>query len=95
MKGEDYTITFKKEGCTPHTAEIERGVDGWYLFGNFFIGWLVGWVVIDPATGAMWTLKDLEANLVHKSSTSQNQVIHIVTLDEVPEHIRSKLLNLN
>jgi hypothetical protein len=29
---------------------------GWYLVGNFFFGGLIGWLIIDPLTGAMWTL---------------------------------------
>lgn len=29
---------------------------GWYLVGNIFIGGLIGWLIVDPLTGAMWTL---------------------------------------
>ena len=64
FKGQKYSVTFSKEGFDPNTKEIKRGVDGWYIAGNFFIGGLIGWLIVDPATGAMWTLpKEVTATL--------------------------------
>lgn len=31
-------------------------MDGWY-FGNILFGGLIGFLIVDPATGAMYTLK--------------------------------------
>ena len=95
FKGENYTVTFKKEGFAPHTAQIERGLDGWYLAGNILIGGLIGWFIVDPATGAMWTLEDLNVDLTSQSSSLQKEGLHIITLDDVPDHLRSKMVKLN
>lgn len=95
FKGENYTVTFKKEGFATHTAQIERGLDGWYLAGNILIGGLIGWFIVDPITGAMWTLKDLNVGLSSQSSSLQKEGLHIITLDDVPDHLRSKMIKLN
>lgn len=95
FKGEDYSVTFKKEGYTPHTAQIKRGVDGWYIAGNFFLGGLIGWLIVDPATGAMWTLENIHVDLNSLKSSSIQKQLHIVTIDEVPIHLRSKMVKIN
>jgi hypothetical protein len=95
FKGENYTVTFEKEGYASHTAQIERGVDGWYIAGNILVGGLIGWLIVDPATGAMWTLKNLHVDLSSETSSSIEKQIRIVTIDEVPSHLRSKLVRIN
>ena len=95
FKGENYTVTFEKEGYNPHTAQIERGVDGWYLGGNFLFGGLIGWLIVDPATGAMWTLKNLHVDLSSESSSLSRDGLHIVTIDDVPEDLRSKMVRID
>jgi len=91
FKGENYTVTFKKKGHETRTAQINRGVDGWYIGGNFFFGGLIGWLIIDPATGAMWTLSDLHADLSPSDAASVNKGIQIVTIDQIPEHLHPKM----
>ena len=95
FKGENYNVTFKKEGYNPHTAQIERGVDGWYIAGNIFFGGLIGWLIVDPATGAMWTLKNLHVDLSSESSSLFKEGLHILTIDDVPDHFRSKMVRIN
>jgi len=95
-KGEDYTVIFKKSGYADLSAQIHRGVDGWYLGGNFIFGGLLGWLIIDPATGAMWKLEDLAVTLTQEEGEpiAQGQ-IYIVTPDEVPAHLRTKMTRIN
>ncbi len=93
FKGENYTVTFKKKGYAPYTAQIERGLDGWYIAGNILVGGIIGWLIVDPATGAMWTLKNLHVDL--SPQTSSVPKIHIVTIDEVPLKLRSKMVRIN
>ncbi len=95
FKGEDYTVTFNKDGFASHTAQIVRGVDGWYILGNIFVGGLIGWVIVDPATGAMWTLDNMHADLSAQANSSQDKTIHIVTLKDVPENLRSNMVKIN
>ncbi|HYG36474.1 MAG TPA: hypothetical protein VEC99_16895 [Clostridia bacterium] len=51
----EYRIIIEKQGYKNTEVQLEANLNGWY-FGNFLIGGLLGFVVIDPATGAMWSL---------------------------------------
>jgi hypothetical protein len=58
-----YTFQFEKEGCNPTTTTLSAGINGWY-FGNLLFGGLIGFLIVDPATGAMWSLDEgVYANL--------------------------------
>jgi len=58
-----YSLQFEKEGYAPGAASISAGMDGWYI-GNIIFGGLIGMLVVDPLTGAMWRLDDaVYANL--------------------------------
>lgn len=64
FKGEEYEVEFTKPGYRPFKTKIIRNMDNWYLFGNFIFGGLIGWVIVDPLTGAMWSLDDLNVILL-------------------------------
>ena len=59
---EKYTITASKDGFQTQTSVVDWHVSGWYWAGNFFIGGLIGYLIIDPLTGDMYYL-DEEVNL--------------------------------
>ena len=50
-----YQIQFEKEGYQPMTAFLSADLSGWY-WGNLIFGGLLGMLIVDPATGAMWKL---------------------------------------
>lgn len=83
FKGENYIVTFKKEGYIPLTAEIKRRMDNWYI-GNIIFGGLIGVLIIDPATGAMWVLENLHVDLKLLQASSAKNKIRIVTINNVP-----------
>lgn len=60
---EQYTLRFQKDGHAPKEIVITGRVNGWY-FGNLLIGGVIGMVVVDPLTGAMFTLQPPEATAV-------------------------------
>ncbi len=55
FKGQAYRLTFELAGYQPTTVEVKPKVSGWY-FGNILFGGLIGILIVDPATGAMWNL---------------------------------------
>lgn len=64
FKAADYKITFRKEGCKQTTVPIQQGLEvGWYIGGNIIVGGLIGWLIVDPLTGAMWNIKDVNVSL--------------------------------
>ncbi|CAH2032185.1 tetratricopeptide repeat protein [Trichlorobacter ammonificans] len=52
-----YTVKLSKDGYIPMEKQLRAGLNGWY-FGNVVFGGLLGILVIDPATGAMWKFYD-------------------------------------
>lgn len=62
FKGEEYTLEIQKEGYKTERVIIDSAPNGWYLFGNFFIGGLLGYIVVDPLTGAMFKLDPNKIN---------------------------------
>lgn len=57
MLREMYTVTYRQPGQEPVRTYIDANIDGWY-FGNIFFGGLVGMLLVDPLTGAMYKLPD-------------------------------------
>lgn len=56
--GEKYTVSFTKDGYYPTSVILDSEVSGWW-FGNILcFGGILGFAVIDPITGKMWTLPD-------------------------------------
>jgi len=53
LSGMDYTL----EGPHGGMAFMDSNIDGWY-WGNALFGWVVGWLIVDPITGDMWSLPD-------------------------------------
>ncbi|TVR51256.1 MAG: hypothetical protein EA426_20110 [Spirochaetaceae bacterium] len=58
FRGARYRIEIEKDGYRPHSVSITSSINaGWYLLGNIVVGGWIGWLIVDPITGAMWTLR--------------------------------------
>lgn len=55
--GETYKVSYQKDGYTGNSTVLNSGIDGWY-WGNILFGGLIGMLVVDPITGAMYTLPE-------------------------------------
>lgn len=96
FQGQDYVVTFNKDGYETQTAQIERKLDNWYLFGNIAVGGFIGWLIVDPITGAMWVLEDVNVNLQPKPGSylpTENK-LYIVSLDQVPINLRPRMVRI-
>ena len=95
--GQEYTITFSKEGYDPTTVKVDSRINGWYV-GNIVFGGLIGWLIVDPLTGAMWALDTEHVNgtlaeHLAMDDTSSPQ-LRVVSLGAVPESERSSLVRI-
>jgi hypothetical protein len=61
LNPEDYKLVFENPGYYPYELHVKSTLDGWYL-GNVLFGGLIGIVIVDPATGDMFTLSPREVN---------------------------------
>jgi hypothetical protein len=97
FKGKTYRVTVSKEGYDTQTIEIRSTINGWY-FGNFLFGGIIGLLIVDPLTGAMWTLEPKDVNLILKkkiSGLSRDQMsFSIISLKDVPENLRASLIKI-
>lgn len=97
FKGEKYKITFTlpktgKTSATEKTIELDTGLDGWYLGGNLLFGGLIGYLIVDPLTGAMYKLpEEVNADL-----TSGNEhTLNIISIDSLTVAQKAKLQPIN
>ncbi len=92
FRGQNYSVSFEKPGYAKHTTSVTRSIDGWYLGGNLIVGGLLGWLIIDPITGAMWKLEHVNVRLERNSSQiPEGQGLRIATLDQLPPELVSQL----
>lgn len=52
-----YSFLFEKQGYKSVVENLQSEINPWY-FGNFFFGGILGFLLIDPISGAMWKLDD-------------------------------------
>jgi hypothetical protein len=69
---EKYRMVFEYPGYYRSQTIVNAKVDNWYL-GNVWFGWIIGWIAVDPVTGAMWTLPP-EVN--HNLTSSGSSLTH-------------------
>ena len=70
---------------------------GYGNIGNILFGGLIGILIVDPITGAMWTLPDeLTVTLVKEDiELSKNeQGLKILTLAQLPKDFRDELIRI-
>lgn len=95
-----FKVTVTKDGYKPQTIPITAAANGWYMFGNFFFGGLIGWFAVDPFSGKMYTLspETIKAEMAQDSAHNNRATdgsIAIVLLQDVPQRLRAQLVPVN
>jgi len=71
FSGQTYTVKVTKEGYKPSSFRIDNNVNiGAYLVGNILFVGILGYVIVDPLTGAMWNLE--ASNVTTDNGSVQN-----------------------
>jgi hypothetical protein len=97
FKPAHYSVEFSKKGYPSQTVPLSASMSGWYI-GNVIIGGLVGMLVIDPATGAMWKLEDqVTANLTPLATldNGHGDRVQIVDRNSLPAHVQKSLVAIH
>jgi hypothetical protein len=91
-----YKVEYSKPGFAPATSYLDAHLNGWYA-GNLIFGSLVGILIVDPATGAMFRLpaEHFQTLQPTKASSNLKANLHVTTIDKVPLHLRCKLERIN
>jgi hypothetical protein len=99
FQGATYRVVIEKQGFKPKEVLIRSDLQvGWYVVGNFFIGGLIGWLIVDPLTGAMWTLspESVNANLPRDAAAAPGSAeIRVVLLEDIPAGLIPELRPVN
>src|SRR5690606_6310695 len=73
FKRAKYQVRFTKDGYEEKVVALNCKVDGWY-WGNLVFGGLLGFLIVDPATGAMYKFdRDFLNETLTPSSITENQ----------------------
>jgi len=74
FSGKDYQVEFQLDGYEPRTVDLERSLSAWYWGGNIVFGGLIGYLIVDPITGAMWNLpEELHEELVPEDGLARGR----------------------
>lgn len=89
FKAEHYTITLEKAGYQPKTVTVTGTVNGWYV-ANIIFGGLIGLLIVDPATGAMYSLSPdmvnatLQQEGITTTANGKSRSLTVMLVQDVP-----------
>jgi len=72
FNSERYTAVVTKAGFKPQIITVQGKVNNWY-FANLMFGGVVGMLIVDPASGAMFTLSPSTADASLIAIRTNNQ----------------------
>lgn len=97
FKAAHYRIVIEKDGYETRELDLKGTPSGWYIGGNIVFGGLIGWLIVDPATGSMWKLSPKEINMDLRSQEAifkngKGLMIVLKTdIEGLPEEIISRM----
>jgi len=90
----EYQVRFSSPGFDDRIVPIRATIDGWY-FANILFGGVIGMLIVDPATGAMWRIDRPFLNeVLNRSATSFSQELRIIDIKDVPENWKEHLIKI-
>lgn len=94
-----YAIEFSKPGYSDRKITLRADINGWY-FGNLLLpGGMIGLLIVDPATGAMYKInnRDINTSLYASGTSKTNAVpsVMIYALNEIPEAWTKQLVQVS
>ena len=95
-----FTIKISKKGYETQIIPVTAHANGWYIAGNLVFGGIIGWFIVDPFNGAMYTLtpeqitSTLGGNIARNNNANDGS-ISVLLLQDVPVSLRSKMKRIN
>lgn len=97
---ESYTVVLDLEGYDTKKITLDCKLNGWYI-GNLVFGGLIGFLIVDPATGAMYKLdKDFVEEQLTKTAgattlaPANQPSLQILHKDQLPADWAKHLVRL-
>jgi hypothetical protein len=98
FKGQSYRLVFELPGHANAEVKLNPELSGWY-FGNIVFGGLIGMLIVDPLTGAMYNLTP--EKIEQPLSPGQAQVIRerkgllVVLASQATPNERAQMVRVN
>ncbi len=89
FSGGRYRVVVEKPGHAKKEIEITASANGWYIAGNLLLGGLIGWLIVDPATGAMWSLEPDDVTI--ELGPQQGEKTAVLLKDELPPELQARM----
>ena len=91
----EYQLKFNLSGHEEKIIPLTSKLNGWY-FGNLLIGGIIGMLIIDPASGAMYKLPVTTlTETLTKTNIAQVSELKIIDINSLSKDDKAKLQKLN
>ena len=91
----EYQVRFSSPGFDDKVVPVIFKLDGWY-FGNILLGGVIGMLIVDPATGAMWKMEtDFLNETLNKSTAALEPEMKVLNVNTIPEDWKMYLTKIN
>jgi len=98
FSGKTYSVKITKDGFSDKTIILNTQTNGWYIGGNLVFGGLIGWLIVDPLSGAMWTFDTNDIDVTLDTSKlgmlSNSGDTRVILLKDVPVSLRSRMIKI-
>jgi hypothetical protein len=98
FQGQNYRLVFEMPAHATAEVKLQSSLSGWYL-GNVIFGGVIGMLIVDPLTGAMFNLSPEKID--QALTASQAEVIRdrtgflVVLASDITEHERAEMVRVN
>lgn len=91
-----YRIEVSRPGCLSQTGTLSGQMNPWYV-GNIVFGGIIGLLIVDPSTGAMWKLPDSYAlpSPCRAAQVPNRSGMTVALIDDIPANLKTKLVRVN
>ena len=96
MSKATYQLKFDLPDHEQKIVSVTSNLNGWYI-GNILVGGLIGMLIIDPLSGAMYKLPQTTFNetLIKKTSYAQISGLQILDINSLSKEEVSKLVKID
>ncbi len=98
FKGQSYRLKLELPGYRTTELDVRAELSGWY-FGNIVFGGIIGMLIVDPLTGAMWNLTPDKINLKLDATTAmllrEGKGFVVVLVSDATPAGRARMVRIN
>jgi hypothetical protein len=89
----EYQVKISSPGYSEQVIPVTSTLKGWY-FGNFLFGGLIGFLVVDPVSGAMWKLNTVPISVSLTPFSTTAPTLTIMDIANVPDNMKNDLVRI-